>query len=285
MAKQFKFRVNRKALRSVMDRVYRQLFPRLGAVFPRFGWTLRGGNWVATKWPGRFEPYVRDKRPNRLVVYADRPWTVKVHGHKGVAIIRLVSKAKRLSGDVLLKAIRKLCERAGIPFPEAELAGATERARLGKIAGKVTRGIDAARSAAEAEAQRIASGLSADGTAPAPSAFASASEALELVAPELAVLAGVLDRIRPALMLVADTLPGVLQVLGALAVPASAADDVRELARESAVFGLGLDVRELYRGAIAVEEAKAEAAEGVQSTVSNERLWRLVSTDYAVRAQ
>lgn len=285
MAKQFRFRVNRKALRSVMDRVYRQLFPRLGAVFPRFGWTLRNGNWVATKWPSRFEPYVRDKRPNRLVVYADRPWTVKVHGHKGVAIIRLVSRAKRLTGDVLLKAIRKLCERAGIPFPEAELAGATERARLGRIAGKITRGIDAARSAAEAEADRIANGLSADGTVAAPSAFASAAEALELVAPELALLAGVLDRIRPALMLVADTLPGVIQALGALAVPTSAADDVRELARENAVFGLGLDVRELYRGALAVEEAKAEAAEGIQAIVSKERLWRLVATDYAVRAQ
>jgi DNA primase len=115
-----------------LDReIYPALFSRLDLAFPEFGWVPKGGNWVATEWPNSFPYGAQEQRPDRLMVYADRPWWVKVHGHAGVRFLDLVNGGRRPDGAEFVAAVRELADRAGVRFPERE-PSAEEVERVGK---------------------------------------------------------------------------------------------------------------------------------------------------------
>ena len=117
--------------------VYPALFNRLDTAFPDFGWTKSGDAWVATRWPSSFPQAAEHKHPDRLMVYADRPWWVKVHGHGGVRFLDLVNDGRKPKGTEFLDAVRKLSALAGVPCPLDERtvsAEEREHARAGKPA-------------------------------------------------------------------------------------------------------------------------------------------------------
>lgn len=101
--------------------VYPALFDCLDNAFPEFGWERRGGHWTATRWPADFPYPVGNETPERLMVYPDRPYWVKVHGHEGVRFLALVNGGQSPKGPDFIPAVRKLCDKAGVRFPERSL--------------------------------------------------------------------------------------------------------------------------------------------------------------------
>src|SRR5262249_50204537 len=81
------------------EKVYPALFGRLDSAFPEFGFVKHGDSWEATRWPAGFPYTVEQKRPDRLMVYPDRPWWIKVHGHTGLRFLDYVNKGKRPRGE------------------------------------------------------------------------------------------------------------------------------------------------------------------------------------------
>jgi DNA primase len=120
-----------------LDReVYPALFARLDSAFPEFEWKRRGATaWEATVWPAGFPYPVEHKTPDRLMVYADRPWWIKVHGHTGVRFLDYVNGGTRPVGPAFPDAVRKLAKLAGVPFPERELSE-EEREKVHKREGR-----------------------------------------------------------------------------------------------------------------------------------------------------
>jgi len=113
---------NREDLDAYLARtVYPSLFNRLDSAFPEFGWESRGGHWTATKWPADFPYRVENEHPDRLMVYANRPYWIKVHGHDGVRFLDFVNNGQKVKGPDFLAAVRKLCDLAGVRFPERSL--------------------------------------------------------------------------------------------------------------------------------------------------------------------
>lgn len=100
--------------------VYPALFEKLDTAFPEFDWKRSGRNWTATRWPGTFPFPVEHENPERLMVYADRPWWVKLHGHAGVRFLDLVSGGRKPVGPAFVEAVRKLAGLAGVSFPERD---------------------------------------------------------------------------------------------------------------------------------------------------------------------
>src|SRR4030095_12258271 len=80
------------------EEVYPALFERLDAAFPAFHWVQKGEHWVATSWPPDFPYPVSDRHPDRLMVYPDRPWWIKVHGHSGVRFLDYVNGGRKPEG-------------------------------------------------------------------------------------------------------------------------------------------------------------------------------------------
>jgi putative DNA primase/helicase len=54
------------------------------------------------------------------MVYRDRPWWIKVHGHEGMRLLDLVNGGRKPRGEEFPEAVRQLCRLAGVPFPEKE---------------------------------------------------------------------------------------------------------------------------------------------------------------------
>ena len=107
------------------EAVYPALFKNMDSAFPEFGWKWTegpsGGSWTAFQWPIGFPLKVENEHPDRLRVYPDRPYWVKVHGHEGVRLLDYVNGGRRPTGLEFVAAVRKLCELAGVPFPELEM--------------------------------------------------------------------------------------------------------------------------------------------------------------------
>jgi hypothetical protein len=110
------------------ERVYPVLFERLDSAFPDYGFERQGNPWVATRWPLSFPFKVEHERPDRLMVYRDRPYWIKVHGHSGVRFLDLLNGGRKPVGSEFLVAAQKLCELAGVPFPARTLTAEQEAA-------------------------------------------------------------------------------------------------------------------------------------------------------------
>jgi putative DNA primase/helicase len=104
------------------EQVYPALFGHLDSAFPEFAWTMRGGHWTATVWPPDFPYLVNDQHPDRLMVYPDRPWWIKIHGHSGMRFLDYVNGGRKPDGPDFLSAVRHLCEKAGVAFPDRPLS-------------------------------------------------------------------------------------------------------------------------------------------------------------------
>jgi hypothetical protein len=114
----------------LIETVYPKLYDRLDGAFPEFSWVKRGDGWEATAWPADFPFTVGHKHPDRLRVYQDRPWWIKVHGHSGVRFLDYVNGGRRPRGQDFPDALKKLCELAGVAYPGREAtAEEQERAR------------------------------------------------------------------------------------------------------------------------------------------------------------
>jgi DNA primase len=100
--------------------VYPALFLRLDSAFPEFNWKKHGDAWEATTWPPDFPEPANDKRGDRLMVYPDRPWWIKVHGHSGVRFLDYVNGGRKPIGPEFPEGVRKLCQAAGVPFLDRE---------------------------------------------------------------------------------------------------------------------------------------------------------------------
>jgi DNA primase len=62
------------------------------------------------------------------MVYPDRPYWIKVHGHSGVRFLDLVNGGRKPVGSEFVEAVRRLCELAGVPFPARTLTPEQEEA-------------------------------------------------------------------------------------------------------------------------------------------------------------
>lgn len=97
------------------EKAYPSLFNRLDRALPEFDWQRHGDAWQAQRWPTDFPCVVQDERPDRLMVYPDRPWWIKVHGHAGVRFLDYVNGGRRPTGADFFDAVRKVCDLAGVP--------------------------------------------------------------------------------------------------------------------------------------------------------------------------
>jgi hypothetical protein len=112
------------------DKVYPALFDRLDTAFPEFRFKKNGDAWVATVWPSIFPYTVDHKRADRLMVYPDNKHRIKVHGHSIIRFLEYVNSGHKPRGEKFTEAVKDLCRRAGVPFPEKELTEEQkERAR------------------------------------------------------------------------------------------------------------------------------------------------------------
>ena len=102
--------------------LYPRVYARLDQSFPAFGFVQRGCAWVATKWPDDLPFPVNDPRPDRLMVYANAPFLVKIHGYAGgVRLLDLVNGGRRPDGPEFIPAVRRLASLAGVTMPQGEM--------------------------------------------------------------------------------------------------------------------------------------------------------------------
>ena len=120
-----------------LDRVvYPALHTRLAAAFPEFRWKRSGTAWVATVCPDGFP--AGDVRPDRITAYANARHGLKVQGGEFVRFLTLVAPGGNTKGAAYVPAVRKLCELAGVEFPERRLGpDAIAAARRREVRGEV----------------------------------------------------------------------------------------------------------------------------------------------------
>src|SRR4051812_27627870 len=104
--------------RFLTEKVYPALYGTLDTAFPEFAWERKNGHWTATTWPPNFPYAVNEQHADRLMVYENAPWWIKVHGHSGVRFLDYVNHGRKPDGAEFPAAVRRLCELASVPFPE-----------------------------------------------------------------------------------------------------------------------------------------------------------------------
>ena len=105
-------------LTSLLDvRVYPTLWDCLDSAFPEFGWKRTGRLWRATN-----EDHARTlpggPRPDRVEAYENAPWGFTIQGGDFVRWLSYVSVEHSPRGTDFIDAVRTLCEKAGVLFPE-----------------------------------------------------------------------------------------------------------------------------------------------------------------------
>lgn len=100
--------------------VYPALWHCLDTAFPDFGFKRKGDHWIATNdtvsrgLPGA-------PRADRVWVYTKSPFGIKIHGGDFVTWLSYVSgRPDSPRGIDFINAVKDLCQRAGVAFPEIE---------------------------------------------------------------------------------------------------------------------------------------------------------------------
>ena len=99
--------------------VYPTLWDRLDTAFPEFGFKRKGRHWVATD-ESASRMLSGSPRPERVWVYDDSPYGIKIHGGEFVTWVAHVSGQSAPRGLDFIDAVRELCRRSGVLFPEME---------------------------------------------------------------------------------------------------------------------------------------------------------------------
>jgi uncharacterized protein (DUF927 family) len=108
------------------EQVYPALFSRLDIAFPEFCWNRQGLHWVATACPPGFGGSPTGKRPDRLMVYENAKYWIKIHGESGVRFLDYLNNGQTPRGTAFIDAARKLAELANVPFPTQSLSAEDE---------------------------------------------------------------------------------------------------------------------------------------------------------------
>jgi DNA primase catalytic core len=99
--------------------VYPALWDRLDTAFPEFGFKRKGDHWIATD-ESASRRLSGSPRPERVWVYSDSPFGIKIHGGEFITWIVYVSGHSSPRGLEFITAVRELCQRSGVLFPEME---------------------------------------------------------------------------------------------------------------------------------------------------------------------
>ncbi|MBL4846128.1 MAG: toprim domain-containing protein [Planctomycetes bacterium] len=100
------------------EEVLPRLFERLDTAFPEFGWEPNSEGWVATC--RETTKRVLDARPERVI--CNRPFGFYAHGGESRTWLAHVSGGHPPRGDSFVAAVRRLCELAGVPFPDLRVS-------------------------------------------------------------------------------------------------------------------------------------------------------------------
>lgn len=105
-------------LTSLLDvRVYPALWDRLDSAFPEFGWSRKGRLWEATN-KDHTRTLQGSPRPDRVEAYENTPWGFTIQGGDFVRWLSYVSGNSSPRGQSFIDAVRTLCDKAGVLFPE-----------------------------------------------------------------------------------------------------------------------------------------------------------------------
>jgi len=99
------------------EEAYPALFEHLDAAFPEFEWKRTGRGWVATN-RAHTKSLPGEPRPDRVVCNA--PFGFLVHGGGATSWAAYVNGGRRPEGAEFVPVVRRLCELAGVSFPERE---------------------------------------------------------------------------------------------------------------------------------------------------------------------
>ena len=105
-------------LTSLLDvTVYPALWDRLDSAFPEFGWSRKGRLWEATN-KDDTRTLQGSPRPDRVEAYENTPWGFIIQGGDFVRWLSYVSGNSSPRGQSFIDAVRTLCDKAGVLFPE-----------------------------------------------------------------------------------------------------------------------------------------------------------------------
>ena len=111
------------------EQVYPALFTKLNVAMPEFGWKRQGPHWIASVWPPSFPEEASERKPSRLMVYANRKHWIKVHGKTGVRFLDYVNGGQNPRGIAFIEAARRLAAMAEVDFPDRHVSPEEEERR------------------------------------------------------------------------------------------------------------------------------------------------------------
>jgi len=118
-------------LDTFLDEVlYPRLFECMDTAFPEFRWKRIGTRWEATKWPPGFPFSVNHENPDRLNVYENAKYFIKIHGHSGMTPLAYLNGGSTPRGPDFLRIVEELAGKLGLQIPKRAMSPEeAERAR------------------------------------------------------------------------------------------------------------------------------------------------------------